>query len=73
MFPLGSFFARNVTLKIGQAPARGYMPKLYDMVVNKEIDPTAIITHELSLDEAAHGYNIFNKREDNCIKVILKP
>ncbi|WP_100013348.1 zinc-dependent alcohol dehydrogenase [Lentibacillus sediminis] len=73
MFPLGPFFSRNITLRMGQAPARGYMPKLYDMVVNNEIDPTSIITHKLSLDEAEHGYDIFNKREDNCIKVILKP
>lgn len=73
MFPLGPFFSRNVTLRMGQAPARGYMPKLYDMVVNNEIDPTSIITHKLSLNEAEHGYDIFNKREDNCIKVILKP
>ncbi|UOQ91474.1 glutathione-dependent formaldehyde dehydrogenase [Halobacillus shinanisalinarum] len=73
MFPLGPFFSRNVNLRMGQAPARGYMPKLYDMVVNNEIDPTSIITHKLSLDEAKHGYDIFNKREDNCIKVILKP
>ncbi|MFZ3577749.1 zinc-dependent alcohol dehydrogenase [Virgibacillus sp. DJP39] len=73
MFPLGPFFSRNITLKMGQAPARGYMPKLYDMIVNNEIDPTAIITHRLPLDEAAHCYDIFNKREDNSIKIILKP
>lgn len=73
MFPLGPFFTRNVTLKMGQAPARGYMPLIYDMIVNNEIDPTSIITHKLPLDEAVHGYDIFNKREDNCIKVILKP
>lgn len=73
MFPLGPFFMRNVTLKMGQAPARGYMPQLYDMIVDKQIDPTAIITHKMSLDEAAHGYDIFNKKEDDCIKVILKP
>ncbi|ASN05591.1 zinc-dependent alcohol dehydrogenase [Virgibacillus necropolis] len=73
MFPLGPFFIRNVTLKMGQAPARGYMPQLYDMIVNEQIDPTAIITHKMSLDEAAHGYDIFNKKEDDCIKVILKP
>lgn len=73
MFPLGPFFSRNVTLKMGQAPARGYMSHLYDMIVKNQIDPTAIITHKLPLDQAAHGYDIFNKREDNCIKVILKP
>ncbi|MDG2703145.1 zinc-binding dehydrogenase, partial [Vibrio parahaemolyticus] len=73
MFPLGAFFARNVTLKMGQAPARGYMSKLYQKVTTGEIDPRAIITHQLPLDDAAHAYHIFNEKQDDCIKVILKP
>ncbi|APT51786.1 MULTISPECIES: zinc-dependent alcohol dehydrogenase [Bacillus] len=73
MFPLGAFFARNVTLKMGQAPARGYMSKLYQKVTSGEIDPRAIITHKLPLDEAAHAYHIFNDKQDDCIKVVLKP
>jgi len=73
MFPLGPFFARNITLKMGQAPARSYMKTIYDQIVKGEIDPTTIITHKLSLDDAAYGYDIFNERHDDCIKVILKP
>ena len=38
-----------------------------------EIDATDIITHRLSLEEGKHAYSIFDKREDHCIKVILKP
>ncbi|MBH0158641.1 glutathione-dependent formaldehyde dehydrogenase [Fictibacillus sp. 5RED26] len=73
MFPLGPFFSRNITLKMGQAPARGYMETLYDQIVTGKIDPTEIITHKMSLEDAAHGYDIFNKKQDDCIKVILKP
>lgn len=73
MFPLGAFFQRNINIKMGQAPARAFMQPIYDQIVNGEIDPTKMITHELPLDEAAHGYDIFNKKEDNCIKVVLKP
>ena len=73
MFPLGPFFARNITIKMGQAPARSYMKTIYDQIVKGEIDPTSIITHKLSLDDAAYGYDIFNERLDDCIKVILKP
>ncbi|MRH44089.1 alcohol dehydrogenase catalytic domain-containing protein [Aquibacillus halophilus] len=73
MFPLGPFFSRNINIKMGQAHARSYMEPIYHQIVNGEIDPTKIITHEMPLDDAAHGYNIFNKKEDNCIKVILKP
>ncbi|WP_026908157.1 zinc-dependent alcohol dehydrogenase [Paucisalibacillus globulus] len=73
MFPLGPFFSRNITIKMGQAPARHFMPHLYDMIINEKIDPKKIITHELPLSEASHGYKIFNDKEDNCIKVVLKP
>ncbi|MGG3799194.1 zinc-dependent alcohol dehydrogenase [Metabacillus fastidiosus] len=73
MFPLGPFFSRNITIKMGQAPARHYMPRLYEQIINGHIDPTKIITHKLPLEEAPHGYKIFNDKEDNCIKVILKP
>ncbi|WP_027964128.1 zinc-dependent alcohol dehydrogenase [Halalkalibacillus halophilus] len=72
-FPLGDFFSRNVSLKMGQAPVIHLMPKLYEMVENKEFDPTDIITHRYSLDDAAEGYEIFDKKEDGNIKVVLKP
>ncbi|WP_077623189.1 zinc-dependent alcohol dehydrogenase [Sediminibacillus massiliensis] len=73
MFPLGPFFQRNINLKMGQAPARAFMEPLYKQIINKEIDPTKIITHEMPLGDAEHGYKIFNGKEDNCIKVVLKP
>ncbi|MCG3418913.1 zinc-dependent alcohol dehydrogenase [Oceanobacillus jordanicus] len=73
MFPLGPFFTRNITLKMGQAPARSYMQELYRQITANEIDPTDIITHKLPLDDAAEGYKLFQNKEDDCIKVILKP
>ncbi|WP_087971960.1 zinc-dependent alcohol dehydrogenase [Oceanobacillus rekensis] len=73
MFPLGPFFMRNITLKTGQAPARSYMKEIYEQIKDGKIDPTDIITHTLSLDQAEHGYDIFNSRKDDCVKVILKP
>ena len=73
MFPLGNIFERNVTLKTGQAPVIHYMPKLYEMIVQREIDPTEIITHTLPLEKASNAYKIFSEHEDEVIKVILKP
>jgi S-(hydroxymethyl)glutathione dehydrogenase / alcohol dehydrogenase len=72
-FPLGDFFTRNVSLKMGQAPVIHLMPKLYDMIENQEFDPKDIITHSMSIEDAAKGYDIFDKKEDGNIKVILKP
>ncbi|WLV25234.1 zinc-dependent alcohol dehydrogenase [Aciduricibacillus chroicocephali] len=73
MFPLGNLFERNITLRMGQAPVIHYMPMLFEKIMNKEFDPTAIISHVLPLDDAAAAYKKFHEHEDDCIKVILKP
>jgi S-(hydroxymethyl)glutathione dehydrogenase/alcohol dehydrogenase len=72
-FPLGDFFVRNITLKMGQAPVIHYMPGLYEQIRSGRFDPTDIITHRMDLSEAEHGYEIFDAKADNCIKVVLKP
>lgn len=72
-FPLGDFFARNITLKMGQAPIIHYMPTLYQMIKDEVFDPTDLITHRLPLELAEHGYDIFDAKQDDCIKVVLKP
>lgn len=43
------------------------------LIKENKFDATDIITHKLSLDDGKHAYEIFDKKEDNCIKVILKP
>lgn len=72
MFPLGNMFERNVTLKMGQAPAIQYSSMLYDMVTQGKIDPTEIITHKMPFSEASEAYNMFHNHEDQSIKFILK-
>ena len=72
-FPLGDFFARNITLKMGQCPAQTYVDPILELIKNGKFDATDIITHKLSLDQGERGYKIFDKKEDRCIKVILKP
>ena len=72
-FPLGNFFTRNITLKMGQCPATRYVEPILEMIKKGEMDATDIITHKLSLEEGRHAYEIFDAKEDECIKVILKP
>lgn len=73
LFPLGNFFAKGVTLKMGQCPAQKYVKPILELIQQGKFDATDIITHRLSLDEGKHGYTIFDEKEDNCIKVVLKP
>ncbi|MCM1233916.1 MAG: glutathione-dependent formaldehyde dehydrogenase [Ruminococcus flavefaciens] len=73
LFPLGNFFSRNITLKMGQCPAQGYIKPILELIQKGEFDPTDIITHTLSLDDGRRGYSMFDQKEDGCIKVVLKP
>ncbi len=72
-FPLGDFFARNITLKMGQCPAHSYVEPILKLIKSGKFDATDIITHKLPLDQGEHAYTIFDAKEDNCIKVILNP
>jgi S-(hydroxymethyl)glutathione dehydrogenase/alcohol dehydrogenase len=72
-FPLGDFFQRNIDLKMGQAPVIPYMPFLYDLITEGKVDPGDVVTHVLPLEQAKHGYEVFDTRTDGCIKVVLKP
>jgi threonine dehydrogenase-like Zn-dependent dehydrogenase len=72
-FPIGSIMNRSLTIKTGQTHVQRYMRPLLDRIQNGEIDPTFIITHTMPLEQAAHGYDIFKHKLDDCEKVILKP
>ena len=72
-FPLGQIFDKGITLRFGQAPAQKYIDELLTWVEQRKIRLDDIITHRLPLGQAPHAYEIFNKKEDNCVKVVMKP
>jgi len=71
--PFGAAFAKALTLKTGQTHAQKYLRPLLNRIREGQIDPSFVITHRIDLDEAPHGYEIFKHKEDDCIKVVLKP
>ena len=71
--PVGSLMNRSLTIKTGQTHVQRYMRPLLERIQRGEIDPTVIITHRLSLDDAPYGYDIFKNKQDDCVKVVLKP
>ena len=50
-----------------------YMRPLLERIERGEIDPSFVITHRMRLDDAPEGYAIFKEKQDNCIKIVLKP
>ena len=71
-FPAGSMMNRSITIRTGQCHVHRYMKPLLERIRKGEIDPTFVITHRMSLEDAAHGYDIFNKKLDGCEKIVLK-
>ena len=72
-FPLGAAFAKGLTLKMGQTHMHRYLPLLLGRIERGEIDPSFVITHRVSLDDAPEMYRTFRDKQDDCIKVIMKP
>lgn len=71
--PMGAAFNKGLTFKMGQTHVHRYLRPLLERVQNGDIDPSFVITHKMSLQDAPTGYEIFKHKKDNCIKVVLKP
>ncbi|HEY9726126.1 MAG TPA: zinc-dependent alcohol dehydrogenase [Chroococcales cyanobacterium] len=71
--PLGAAFNKGLTFRMGQMHGQKYMSMLLDRVLDGAVDPSAVFTHTLPLADAPKGYEMFKHKQDNCIKVLLKP
>ncbi|MFL5647121.1 MAG: zinc-dependent alcohol dehydrogenase [Chloroflexota bacterium] len=70
-FPMGSVMNRSLTIRSGQCHVQRYMEPLLERIQKGEIDPSFVITHRLSLEEAPMGYELFKNKLDGCEKVVL--
>lgn len=66
-------YDRNVTYRIGRAPARALMERLIPFVLASGHELGAILSHRLPLEEAARGFATFAARREGCTKVALVP
>lgn len=72
-FLFGDAFDKGLTFRMGQTHVQRYLPELLGYIETGALTPETIITHRLSLEQAAEGYRIFDKKEQECRKVILTP
>ena len=71
--PFGAVMNKGLTIKSGQTHVHKYLPMLMRLIETGAIDPSFVITHIASLEDAPHMYKTFREKEDGCIKVVLKP
>jgi len=72
-FLFGDAFDKGLNFKMGQTHVQKHMPVLLEHIRNGKLHPEVIITHHMKLEDAAHGYKIFDKKEESCRKVVLTP
>ena len=72
-FMFGDAFDKGLTFRMGQTHVHAWLPDLLALIEQGLLTPEEIVTHHMPLEEAARGYQIFEKREEACRKVILVP
>ena len=72
-FLFGDAFEKGLTFKMGQTHVQRFLPELLGYIEAGRLNPNVIISHRLPLGEAALGYRIFDKKEEDCRKVVLIP
>jgi threonine dehydrogenase-like Zn-dependent dehydrogenase len=73
--PMMQLFDKQLQLRMGQANVRAWIDDILPLV-SDDADPLGtedLVTHKLPLDEAPRGYEIFQRKEDRAIKVMLQP
>ncbi len=73
--PMMEMFDRGLQIRMGQCHVRRWTDEIMPVVLDSS-DPLgleSLATHRLPLDEAPGAYEMFQKKEDGCIKVVLKP
>jgi len=72
-FPMGSLMNRSLTIRTGQCHVHKYLKPLMERIQKGEIDPSFVITHHMSLEDAPKGFETFVSKTDDCIKIVMKP
>ena len=67
----GEAYDKNLTYRAGRSPARSLLEPALELAARSGVD--RIVSHRLPLEEAAHGYHIFDGRLDGATKVLLEP
>jgi alcohol dehydrogenase len=72
-FPVHTLFDKALRVQFGQAPVHKYINELFELTLNGKVVLNDIISHRLPLEKASHAYDIFKKKQDDCVKVVLRP
>ncbi|MBS0643857.1 MAG: glutathione-dependent formaldehyde dehydrogenase [Proteobacteria bacterium] len=71
--PLGALMNKGLTVRSGQTHVNRWTDDLMRRIEERQIDPSFVITHRVSLEEGPMMYKVFREKQDGCIKVVMSP
>jgi threonine dehydrogenase-like Zn-dependent dehydrogenase len=71
--PFGAAFGKGITMKMGQTHMHKYMKPLLERIEKGQIDPTYIISHRITLDEAPEMYKVWRDKKEHVTKIVIDP
>jgi threonine dehydrogenase-like Zn-dependent dehydrogenase len=72
-FPMGMITNKSLTLRSTQQHGQRYMPRLFDYVLQGDLDPSILATHDMPLENAVRGYELFKEKSDGCVRAVFRP
>ncbi|MDQ3367111.1 MAG: glutathione-dependent formaldehyde dehydrogenase [Myxococcota bacterium] len=71
-FPLNAVVNRGLTIRAGQCHVHRYLQPLLERIERGDIDPTFVISHHMDLMDVSKGYEMFNHKQDEVMKIVMK-
>jgi threonine dehydrogenase-like Zn-dependent dehydrogenase len=71
--PFGAAFAKGITMKMGQTHMHKYMKPLLERIEKGQVDPSYIISHRITLDQAPKMYEVWRDKKDHVTKIVIDP
>jgi threonine dehydrogenase-like Zn-dependent dehydrogenase len=68
---MGVVWIKGLSWRTGQANVIGHLDRVLAMLSAGVLDPSSLVTHRMSLDEAPEAYAIYDRRE--ALKIVLRP
>ncbi|AKE91563.1 MULTISPECIES: zinc-dependent alcohol dehydrogenase [Rhodococcus] len=72
-FPMGLLTNKSLTLRTAQQHGQRYVPRLFEHVQAGKLDPSLLITHDMSLEDSVRGYEMFKDKKDGCVRAVFRP
>jgi threonine dehydrogenase-like Zn-dependent dehydrogenase len=72
-FPMGAVVNKGLTIRASQQRGQAHIPMLLERMVAGDIPTAHLTTHPMSLEQAVHGYDLFKRKEDGCLRAVFHP